>query len=226
MKELNKNKKAWSQGQSWQFDGDGLLRFKGRIWVPDEPAARVEVISAHHDSKPAGHFDVDRTFELVKRSVCWPGLRQDIEEYVKNCPVCQRTKAPRQLPAGQLSSLPIPEDIWEEIALDFIVKLPPTKLKGVVYDSILVVVDRLSKMALYIPACESWKAPDFATAFFENVVAIWGLPKGIVSDRGAMFTTTTGHTRTAAHQMPRRTYTATKPQSLAPLRAHSACHAQ
>ena len=213
MKEPNENKKARSQGQSWQFDVDGLLRFKGRIWVPDEPAVRVEVISAHHDSKLAGHFGVDRTFELVKRSVCWPGLRQDIEQYVKNCPVCQRTKAPRQLPAGQLSSLPIPEDIWEEIALDFIVKLPPTKLKGVVYDSILVVVDRLSKMALYIPACESWKAPDFATAFFENVVAIWGLPKGIVSDRGAMFTSAFWTELCFQCQMKRRMSTAYHPQT-------------
>ena len=59
MKEPNENKKARSQGQSWQFDVDGLLRFKGRIWVPDEPAVRVEVISAHHDSKLAGHFGVD-----------------------------------------------------------------------------------------------------------------------------------------------------------------------
>ena len=159
IKEPDENKKAKWQGQSWQLDGDGLLRFKGRIWVPGEPVVRVEVMSAHHASKLAGHLGVYRTFELVKRSVGWLALRQYIEEYVKNCPVCQRTKAPRQLLAGHLSSLPIPDDIWEELALDFIVKLTLTKLKRVVYDSILVVVGRLSKMALYIPACEARTSP-------------------------------------------------------------------
>ena len=74
--------------------------------------------------------------------------------------------------------------------MDFITKLPPANRRGIVYDSILVVVDRLSKMALYIPASETWKTKDFVEAFFENVVFRFGLRNRIVSDRGTLFTST------------------------------------
>jgi hypothetical protein len=84
--------------------------------------------------------------------------------------------------------LPIPKTIWEEISLDFITKLPPSMLDGKVYDSILVVVDRYSKMALYIPSLETWTAKDFADAFMTNVGLRFGLPSGVVSDRGVLFT--------------------------------------
>jgi hypothetical protein len=202
------------QPTKWQFDERGLLRHNGRLYVPNSTAMRQEIIASFHDSKLAGHFGTEKTTQLVHRTLYWQEMHADIKGYVATCLTCQRSKAPRRLPFGKLSPLPIPERIWEEISLDLIVGLPPAK-KGdnVVYDSILVVVDRLSKMALYIPALEKWNAKDFATVFFEKVGSRFGLPKGIVSDRGTLFTSTFWTEICFQCQMKRKLSTAYHPQT-------------
>jgi hypothetical protein len=107
----------------------------------------------------------------------------------------------------------VPSAIWEEISLDFITKLPPSKRNGEVFDSILVVVDRLSKMSLYIPAKETWKANDFAAVFMEHVALRFGLPSGIVSDRGTLFTSSFWTEICYQCQIRRRMSTAYHPQT-------------
>ena len=71
--------------------------------------------------------------------------------------------------------------------MDFITDLPPSKNNKVVYDAILVIVDRFSKMSLYIPAEKTWRAEDLADSFVERVIFRFGVPKGVVSDRGSVF---------------------------------------
>lgn len=104
----------------------------------------------------AGHFGARRTHENISRLYYWPSLDHDVQEYVRTCAVCQRSKAPRHSKHGQLAPLPIPRDIFEEVTLDFITGLPPARdSSGCVFDAILVIVDRLSKMAIYIPALKT-----------------------------------------------------------------------
>ena len=83
-----------------------------------------------------------------KESFWWTGMKKDIAEYVAECDVCQRVKAEHQKPAGLLQPMPIPEWKWDKIGMDFITGLPRTR-SG--YDSIWVVVDRLTKVAHFIP---------------------------------------------------------------------------
>ena len=71
--------------------------------------------------------------------------------------------------------------------MDFITDLPPSRNNKVVYDAILVIVDRFSKMSLYIPAEKTWRAEDLADSFVERVISRFGVPKGVVSDRGSIF---------------------------------------
>ena len=85
--------------------------------------------------------------ELVSRQYYWPGLRETIKRYVKNCNICQRSKAVRHAPYGMLQSNEVPDKPWKSIAMDFITDLPT--LDG--YDTILVVIDRLTKMSHFIP---------------------------------------------------------------------------
>ena len=72
--------------------------------------------------------------------------------------------------------------------MDFITGLPKINRVGRVYDAILVIVDRFTKMALYIPCTKELKAHELADIFFEQVVRRFGTPAGIVSDRGTIFT--------------------------------------
>jgi hypothetical protein len=97
--------------------------------------------------------------------------------------------------------------------MDFITDLPPSKNRGSVWDAILVIVDRYSKMALYIPAEKTWKAEALADAFIERVISRFGTPKGIVSDRGSLFISRMWGEICMAIKLKRRLSTAFHPQT-------------
>lgn len=109
-----------------------------------------------------------------------------VNRYVANCQICVRGKPSRQAPQGPVISLQIPnKPSWESISMDFIVKLP--KSQG--FDSIFVVVDRLSKIAHFIPCNESMSAKELAILFINNIFRLHGLQSSIISDRrGVLFT--------------------------------------
>jgi len=158
------------------------------VYIPSEPAVIAELLRKYHDDPLAGHFGETKTHALLKRYYYWPQMRADVKEYVASCDICQRTKSPRHRPYGELNSLPQPKRPWSELTMDFITGLPPCKRKGDVYDSILVVVDRYTKVALYIPTQKTVSATELAETFFERVISRYGLPDGIVTDRGSVFT--------------------------------------
>jgi transposase InsO family protein len=112
-------------------------------------------------------------------------MKRDVAEYVVLCNTCQRVKAEHQQPAGLLQPLQVPEWKWEEIAMDFIVGLPWTQ-SG--YDSILVIVDRLTKVAHFIPVETTYSGPQLTELYMSRIVCLHGAPKKIVSDRGTQFT--------------------------------------
>lgn len=114
----------------------------------------------------------------------WPQLRTSVQEFVQQCVVCQQAKHELCRPPGLLQPLPIPQGAWQDISLDFIDGLPLSASKNV----ILVVVDRFTKFAHFIPLKHPYTAQQVALLFLERIVALYGLPKTIVSDRDAVFT--------------------------------------
>jgi len=107
-----------------------------------------------------------------------------VKKYVKGCDTCQRNKNRTEQPAGKLIPNSIPEKPWTYILADFITKL----LLAQGYNSILVVVDRLTKMVHFIPTTEKTLAEGLARLFRDNVWKLHGLPESIISDRGPQFT--------------------------------------
>ena len=112
-------------------------------------------------------------------------MKKDIAEYVAVCDVCQRVKAEHQKPAGLLQPLPIPEWKWDKLGMDFITGLPKTRLG---YDSIWAVVDRLTKVAHFIPVKTTYTSAKLAKIYMTRIVCLHGVPRTIVSDRGTQFT--------------------------------------
>ena len=161
----------------------GFLAFGSRVYVPDHNDARLKVLKARHDSKLAGHPGITRTLELVSRDYIWNGLRNDIERYIRGCATCQRTKTSRQSPHGFLKPLEVPQRPWSDISMDFVEELP--KSRG--FNSILVVVDRLTKFAIFVPTTTTLDAPGLSKLFIDHVVSQHGLPSSIISDRGSKF---------------------------------------
>ncbi|WVZ90376.1 hypothetical protein U9M48_036683 [Paspalum notatum var. saurae] len=121
----------------------------------------------------------------LKERLRWYGMKRAVAEYVAVCDTCQRVKAEHQRPAGLLQPLKIPEWKWEEISMDFIVGLPRTQ-KG--YNSIWVVVDRLTKVAHFIPVNTTYSGARLAELYISRIVCLHGVPKRIISDRGSQFT--------------------------------------
>jgi hypothetical protein len=101
-------------------------------------------------------------------------VKRAIAEYMTLCDNCQRVKAECQKPAGLLQPLKIPEWKWEEISMDFIMGLPKTQ-SG--YDSIWVIVDRLSKVAHFIPVKTTYKGSKHAELYIARIVSLHGVPK-------------------------------------------------
>ncbi|KAL0373943.1 UNVERIFIED_CONTAM: Transposon Tf2-12 polyprotein [Sesamum radiatum] len=173
------------QGKARQFwlDG-GLLMTKGnRLYVPKGGDLRKSLISECHDTLWAGHQGEERTYALVQRAYYWLQMRDDVETYVRTCLICQQDKADHQKKAGLLQPLPIPTRPWESVSMDYISGLPKVGDLG----SIIVVVDRLSKYAIFIAAPKHVTAEGTAHLFFKHIVKYWGLPKDIVSDRDSRF---------------------------------------
>ena len=166
-----------------------LLLFEGLVYVPNRPKLKLAILAQLHDSPGAGHFGSDKTFELVSRTYYWPKIRQYITTYCKQCDLCLRSKTLRHKPYGTLRSLPVPVRPWTSISMDFIVKLPPsTELSsGSTFDSVFVVVDRLTKFGYFVPCKETMTAEDFAYLFARTILSNHGLPEEVISDRGSVF---------------------------------------
>jgi hypothetical protein len=111
-------------------------------------------------------------------------MTREIAKYVSECDTCQRIKASHLKVAGTLQPLPIPYWKWENICMDFIVGLPNTSPH---HDSIWVIVDRLTKTAHFLLVRTTHKTKKYAEIYIDQIVRLHGIPKTIVSDRGALF---------------------------------------
>jgi len=131
-----------------------------------------------------GHGGAKRTTTFLKKFYCWPNLKEDAEEYVKTCLICQQNRVFNKKQIGLLRPLPIPKGLWESVSMDFMVNLPPSR--G--FDAIMVAVDRFSKMAHFTPTKENATAQETGGLFFTHMFKHHGLPKDIVLDRDPKFT--------------------------------------
>ncbi|CAI7880326.1 unnamed protein product [Closterium sp. NIES-53] len=154
----------------------------GTVCVPDDSRLRQLLLHEYHDNQ--SHFGSDKTYAAISRDYYWPGLSRSVAEYVALCPTCQVNKARTTAPADLLQPLEIPTAPWTCVSLDFITDLPRTPTG---FDSILVVIDKLSKMAHFIPTTGTVTAAETAKLFFTHVVRLHGLPSAIISDRDTRF---------------------------------------
>jgi hypothetical protein len=172
---------------------DGLYYHGSRVYVPShavdsdgvEYNLRREVLENLHGPPVVGHRGRDRTIELVARSWWWPGMNEDVADFVAHCDSCQRVKASTQLPAGLLHPLEIPARKWQSMSMDLITGLP--KSRGG-FDAIWVAVDRLSKCAHFAATTTEADAVAIAKLMRERVFTLHGFPAEIVSDRDPRWT--------------------------------------
>ena len=112
-------------------------------------------------------------------------MKRDIAEFVAKCSNCQQVKIEHQKPGGLAQEIEIPTWKWEVINMDFVVGLPKSKRH---FDSIWVIVDRMTKSAHLLPVKTSYSAEDYAKLYIREMVKLHGVPLSIISDRGTQFT--------------------------------------
>lgn len=109
----------------------------------------------------------------------WPGMKEQIQNVISECDICQRNKDERVPYPGLLQPLPVPEKSWSHISMDFIEGLPKSMGKNV----ILVVVDRHTRYGHFIALTHLFTSQKVAGIFLENIHKLHGVPESIVSDR-------------------------------------------
>jgi hypothetical protein len=167
---------------------DGYLRYYGKVYVPTSQVDRI--IRQGHDALGAGHQGFKRTHDRIKNHYYFPKMKQRIKEHVDTCVECIINKPSRHRPYGEMGEYRIPEVPFDSVAMDWIVKLPLSKdpLTGTKYDSIMVIVDRLTRYAKFVPYLESSSTEALAYSFCKTIIADHGMPKVIISDRDKWLT--------------------------------------
>lgn len=166
----------------FSLKGD-LLYYKDGIFVVASFPWRHCILAEFHSSSTAGHFGFLQTYKRVLRNFNFPCLKKEVNSFVAGCDTCQRTNYETLKSSGLLQPLPIPTQIWTDIAMNFIENLPST------YDrnAILVVVDRLSKYGHFIPIKHSYSATKVADIFIREIFHLHGMLAIVVSARDPIF---------------------------------------
>jgi len=164
-------------------DTNGIITYKGLIYVPHNQLLRERILYLHHNMPLAGHPGRSKTVELIQHTYWWPGLSGYTARYVRACEVCQRTKPRVGAIPAPLQPNEAPTKPWQIVSIDVIGPLPESS--G--YDAILVIVDRLTKMVIAVPTNQELSAEGTARILCNRVFTIYGIPEKIISDRGTQF---------------------------------------
>jgi hypothetical protein len=169
--------------EAWAVSA-GALTFEGTVYIPE--GLQSNVTALHHDNPESGYFGALKTAELVSQNLYWPALQTSVRQYVAGCEVCHRVKAARHAKYRVNMSIEPPNQPWEGVTMDFVTDLPKSTASA--STGILVIVDRLTKMAIDLPCRKDVDPPELARMFFEEVICKHGVPSNIVTDWGSQFT--------------------------------------
>ncbi len=139
----------------------------------------------YHDD--ANHCGYNRSYGRIAKGFYVHRLHQELKAYIASCPSCQVNQTLRTKVPGLLEPIESGPEPFHTLTLDLIVKLPHSNMSGKIYDSIMSITDKFSKAIILAPGKETYKANEWAQVFFDNVVRRWGIPSGMISDRGAIF---------------------------------------
>jgi hypothetical protein len=165
-------------------DSKGILWFGDRLVVPKNPELRKRIMDEAHLSKFSMHPGSNKMYHDLRSLYWWTRMKREIANYIYLNATLAKVKASHLKVTGTLQPLPIPSWKWEDICMDFIVGLPNTSRH---HDSIWVIVDRLTKTAHFLLVHTTHKTEKYAEIYVDQIVRLHGIPKTIVSNRGALF---------------------------------------
>ncbi|MCH90455.1 hypothetical protein A2U01_0011371, partial [Trifolium medium] len=175
---------AHDEAYNLYYVKEGLVLWKGKLVIPNNLDIIKQILKEFHTSHIGGHAGITRTFARIQAQFYWKNMREDIKTYVQQCVICQQAKTLNSAPSGLLQPLPIPDQVWDDVAMDFITGLP----NSFGFTVIMVVIDRLTKYSHFMAQKTDYTSKSVAEAFMNQIVKLHGIPKSIVSDRDKVFT--------------------------------------
>jgi hypothetical protein len=165
----------------WEEE-DGLVYFRGKLYIPPDVALRWDIMKSCHDAPTAGHPGQSRTLKLVSRHYWWPRVRNFVTEYVFGCDTCQRNKAGVHQNVG-LAPNDVPEGLWQVVGQDLITGLP--NVKG--FNAIAMFVDHDGKQVHVVPTTDTVDSDGIAEIHHRNIFRLHGIPRKFILDWGPQF---------------------------------------
>jgi len=154
------------------------------------PELRNQLVRELHESRMYGHPGLEEMVRRISNNYTMPNVRRTVQKAIGDCLACSKNKPKRHKPYGLLQPLEPPARPWISVTMDFIVKLPKSREPGSarLCDSILVIVERLTKYSYFVPTEESITAEEMAYEVTKALVANHGLPEEFITDRDKLFT--------------------------------------
>jgi len=191
------------------WEEDRIIYMDGRIYVPNNRKTRETILKENHNEADIEYPGQHRIMELIKRTYWWPGLREDVKNYIQGCFKCQQNQVQHQKKAGELHPLDIPQGPWQEISINIIGPL----LKSNGMDAIVVIVDRFTKMIHLKATTMNISSKGIAKIYRDDIWKLHGIPRKILSDRGPQFASKFMEEFTKALGTKRQLLTAYHPQT-------------
>ena len=165
-----------------------LGQHQGKLVVPETTLdgqifLRTALIREAHEPKIFAHAGQNKTIQMIKRRYFWEGMSQTIRKYIKNCHDCERNKGRHDKTPGLLHPLPIPNYVWEHVAVDG--KDMPKDKFG--YDYVWVFVCKFSRLIATIPGQKTDTAEILASRYYRYLYRFLGLPFVWISDNAGPF---------------------------------------
>ena len=177
-----------------------------------------QCIRDHHDDPIHGHPGITKTIEIIRRNFAFPQMKAKVTAYVQKCRSCQMNKSSRHAKYGEIQFVDPPLQPWDEVTMDFITGLRSLNSAGrsklcQQYDSILVMVDRLTKYTHFIPCMKSITAEELAHLVLDRLIRYHGIPKSFITDRDKLFTSNYWKTLVSVMGIKHKLSTAYHPQT-------------
>lgn len=160
-----------------------IIICQGVITTPPEEQ-RPNIVKENHSSTIGGHKGVTKTYARIRQTFNWPGLKDDVRNYIKTCVGCQTKKMVRLKTRQPMTLTDTPGNAFDKVALDIVGPLPPSPSNKT---HILTIQDLLTKYSIAVPLQQT-TSRDISDAFINNFVCIFGSPKAILTDQGTNFT--------------------------------------
>jgi hypothetical protein len=169
----------------WNIEND-LLRWKNKWYILSNLLKR-KLLKQNYDDSYADHFEHERTLNLLKKKYFWNNMSKDVKKYVDSCSICHRVKLVKHKSHELLQTLSISKNFKQNWTMNFITDLLFSKHQNIVYDSILMIIDRYIKFSLYISSKKTWNVENLTNALIDEIFIKFERFVFIVTDREFLF---------------------------------------